>query len=255
MRIIVRNYRTTQGEVDLVARDGDTVVFVEVKTRRRGEPAEAVTAEKQRRLTLAAMHFLKRHRLLEHSARFDVITVIWPESGRAPVDRALPGRLPARRPRSDVPLMHTLGNRVALQRRPPPSARPRPKPLRPSDTSTKSEIFRRIGKLRKPRNVPGPVPRKTGIGLAIDGRRRPGAGRPSGTAESPPRPEPARDGPTKEEVTSMKANWLRMMGLMGLGALGLGLARPRRRPRRRARADRQPVRPSGHRPDALQNRR
>jgi putative endonuclease len=85
MRIIVRNYRTTGGEVDLIARDGDAVVFVEVKTRRRGAPAEAVTPEKQRRLTLAAMHFLRRHRLLEHSARFDVVAVLWPESGRSPI--------------------------------------------------------------------------------------------------------------------------------------------------------------------------
>jgi putative endonuclease len=84
MRIIVRNYRTAQGEVDLIARDGDTVVFVEVKARRRGEPAEAVTAEKQRRLTLAALHFLKRHRLLEYPGRFDVVAVVWPESGRVP---------------------------------------------------------------------------------------------------------------------------------------------------------------------------
>jgi putative endonuclease len=85
MRVIVRNYRTTQGEVDLIARDGDTIVFVEVKARRRGEPAEAVTSEKQRRLTLAAVHFLRRHGLLEHSSRFDVVAVVWPESGKSPV--------------------------------------------------------------------------------------------------------------------------------------------------------------------------
>lgn len=84
MRVIVRNYRAPRGEVDLVARDGDTVVFVEVKTRRRGEPAEAVTPEKQRRLTLAAMHFLKRHRLLEHAGRFDVVAIVWPEPGGPP---------------------------------------------------------------------------------------------------------------------------------------------------------------------------
>ncbi len=84
LRIIVRNYRTPQGEVDLIARDGDVIVFVEVKARRRGDPAEAVTPEKQRRLTLAAVHFLKRHRLLERGGRFDVVAVVWPDSGRAP---------------------------------------------------------------------------------------------------------------------------------------------------------------------------
>ena len=84
MRIIVRGYRTARGEVDLIARDGDTLVFVEVKSRRRGEPAEAVTLEKQRRLTLAALHFLKRHRLLETRSRFDVVAIVWPD------DRAKP---------------------------------------------------------------------------------------------------------------------------------------------------------------------
>src|SRR5271168_5306249 len=70
LRILTRGYRTNQGEVDLIARDGNVVVFVEVKSRREGVPAEAVTLEKQRRLTLAALHFLRRNNLLEHSCRF-----------------------------------------------------------------------------------------------------------------------------------------------------------------------------------------
>ncbi len=83
LRVLLRGYRTTQGEVDLIARDGDTVVFVEVKSRSRGVPAEAVTPEKQRRLTLAALHFLKRHELFDHPCRFDVVAIVWPE-GRQP---------------------------------------------------------------------------------------------------------------------------------------------------------------------------
>jgi putative endonuclease len=79
LRILVRNYRTPQGEIDLIARDGSILVFIEVKSRRRGTPAEAVTPEKQRRLTLAALHFLKRHGLLEQRCRFDVIAIVWPE--------------------------------------------------------------------------------------------------------------------------------------------------------------------------------
>ena len=82
-RVIVRGYRTTQGEVDLICREGDVLVFVEVKSRRQGQPAEAVTPEKQRRLTLAALHFLKRHGLLEQPCRFDVVAIVWPE-GRRP---------------------------------------------------------------------------------------------------------------------------------------------------------------------------
>src|SRR5215210_5904700 len=81
-RILVRGYRAPQGEIDLIARDGGTLVFIEVKSRRRGTPAEAVTPEKQKRLTLAALHFLKRHGLLEQRCRFDVVAIVWPE-GRA----------------------------------------------------------------------------------------------------------------------------------------------------------------------------
>lgn len=84
MRVITRGYRTPQGEIDLIARDGDTLVFVEVKTRRQGQPAEAVTPEKQRRLTLAAVRFLRRHRLLDVPARFDVVAITWPDDRRPP---------------------------------------------------------------------------------------------------------------------------------------------------------------------------
>jgi putative endonuclease len=84
LRILHRGYRTDHGEIDLVARDGDVVVFVEVKARRRGDPAEAVTPEKQRRLTLAALHYLKRHGLLEGRSRFDVVAIVWPEDDSLP---------------------------------------------------------------------------------------------------------------------------------------------------------------------------
>lgn len=83
-RLILRGYRSGHGEVDLIARDRDVLVFVEVKARRRGEPAEAVTLEKQRRLTLTALHFLKRHRLLEQACRFDVIAIVWPDDRSRP---------------------------------------------------------------------------------------------------------------------------------------------------------------------------
>src|ERR1700722_20114987 len=84
MRILLRRYQTEQGEIDLIARDGDTLVFVEVKARRRGQPAEAVTLEKQRRLTLAALQFLKRHDLLEQRCRHDVVAIVWPDDKREP---------------------------------------------------------------------------------------------------------------------------------------------------------------------------
>jgi putative endonuclease len=74
-------------ELDIVACRGRTIVFVEVKTRASadaGHPAEAVDAAKQRRLTKLAVTFLKRHRLLDYSARFDVIAITWPDGQKKP---------------------------------------------------------------------------------------------------------------------------------------------------------------------------
>jgi putative endonuclease len=82
--IVERNYRCRAGEVDLVALDGDTVVFVEVKTRRGegfGSPLEAVDPRKQRQVCRAAQQFLAEKRLQDRVARFDVVGVWW-ENGR-----------------------------------------------------------------------------------------------------------------------------------------------------------------------------
>ena len=76
--IIARRYRTRAGEIDIIARDGDTTVFVEVKSRAGddfGGGAVAVTAWKQRRVALMAMDYLTRHRLRDAPCRFDVVTV------------------------------------------------------------------------------------------------------------------------------------------------------------------------------------
>lgn len=86
-KIVARRHRWRRGDLDLVAVDGRTVVFVEVKTRRThraGHPAEAVGPEKQRRIANAAVAFLKAHGLLEHSARFDVVALTWPSESRRP---------------------------------------------------------------------------------------------------------------------------------------------------------------------------
>jgi putative endonuclease len=85
--IVARSDRGRLGEIDLVAVDGRTVVFVEVKTRRShdtGHPADAVDEDKQRRLTRLALTYLKRHDLLEYSARFDVVAVTWPDDANRP---------------------------------------------------------------------------------------------------------------------------------------------------------------------------
>jgi putative endonuclease len=80
-KIVARGSRGALGEIDLVAVDGRTVVFVEVKTRRSqdgGHPAEAVNHDKQRRLTRLAIGYLRRHELLEYPVRFDVVAITWP---------------------------------------------------------------------------------------------------------------------------------------------------------------------------------
>ena len=76
--ILDRRYRTRFGEIDIVARDGDTIVFVEVKARATAEfgpAAEAVTPLKQRRLASMAVDYLARHRLTESPCRFDVVAI------------------------------------------------------------------------------------------------------------------------------------------------------------------------------------
>jgi putative endonuclease len=84
MRIWLRGFRTRTGEIDLIARDGDTLVFIEVKSRRQGDPAEAVTPEKQRRITSSALAFLHRYKLLDERCRFDVVAIVWPDDRQPP---------------------------------------------------------------------------------------------------------------------------------------------------------------------------
>ena len=81
-RIVVTRRKLRYGELDIIAVDGRTVVFVEVKTRRSAEavrPALAVDALRRQRMTRAANAFLKSHGLLQRcAARFDIIEVVWP---------------------------------------------------------------------------------------------------------------------------------------------------------------------------------
>ena len=87
--ILARRYRLRMGEIDIVARHGQTVVFVEVKTRRGdafGGGAAAVGSWKQRRIGMVAAHFLNRHRLTDAPCRFDVVTVDVTPSGNGSVE-------------------------------------------------------------------------------------------------------------------------------------------------------------------------
>ena len=76
--ILDRRYRTKFGEIDIVAWEGGTTVFGEVKTRlgeQFGGAVEALTAWKQRRLTQMAVDYLARHRLHDRPCRFDVVAI------------------------------------------------------------------------------------------------------------------------------------------------------------------------------------
>ncbi|MGB9699237.1 MAG: YraN family protein [Thermodesulfobacteriota bacterium] len=77
-KILERNYKCPLGEVDLVARDKNTLVFIEVKTRKTkdfGGPAAAVDLRKQRQLSKVALHYLNQNKLNNVPARFDVVAI------------------------------------------------------------------------------------------------------------------------------------------------------------------------------------
>lgn len=90
-KIIARNFRCEVGEIDIVARDGKVLVFVEVKTRADDDPTpeDQVNSAKQHQLTKAAKTYLTRYGVPQPPARFDVVAIVWPE-GRDPQIRHTP---------------------------------------------------------------------------------------------------------------------------------------------------------------------
>lgn len=87
MTVVERRHRTRRGEIDLVCRDGEMLVFVEVKTRRSeraGSPLESITPAKQRQLTRLALSYLKQHDLLECPARFDIVGILFEDDSETP---------------------------------------------------------------------------------------------------------------------------------------------------------------------------
>ena len=88
LQVLDRNWRCRDGELDVVAREGDALVFCEVKTRRGtgfGHPAEAVTSAKRRRLRRLARAWLASHDQHAPDLRFDVVAVHVPVAGPAQV--------------------------------------------------------------------------------------------------------------------------------------------------------------------------
>ena len=85
--IIEHSFGEKVGEIDLIASDGRTAVFVEVKTRTSdiaGDPTEAVDDKKQRHITQSARLFAVKNRLENAPLRFDVISILWPDPTKPP---------------------------------------------------------------------------------------------------------------------------------------------------------------------------
>jgi len=77
-RILETNYRSPEGEIDIIARDGDYLVFIEVRTKRSlefGSPEESITPNKMEKLRAAAAHYRQTHDYLPASWRIDVVAV------------------------------------------------------------------------------------------------------------------------------------------------------------------------------------
>jgi putative endonuclease len=100
LKFLTANFRTSRGEIDLIFRDRDCLVFVEVKTRSSEEwtrPAAAVNAERRRRLTRAALDYLRLLRNPLVKVRFDIVEVLLLDGAVREV-RHLPNTFPMERP-------------------------------------------------------------------------------------------------------------------------------------------------------------
>lgn len=85
VEILVRNYRSPRGELDIVGRDGVTLCFIEVKTRRkavRTTPGDAVGRERRARMVRAGDDYLRDIGSPAVPYRFDIVEIVWPRRGR-----------------------------------------------------------------------------------------------------------------------------------------------------------------------------
>lgn len=76
--ILEKNFRSRLGEVDIIAEEKGSLVFIEVKSRASrqfGDPKEAITEQKKRQISKTALGFMNRHKLFGQQARFDVVTI------------------------------------------------------------------------------------------------------------------------------------------------------------------------------------
>ena len=84
-QVLARNVHYGRYEIDIIAREGDTLAFVEVKTRRSGEialPEQNITSAKQRHIRQAAYRYIADHPEPDVYYRFDVVSIVIPEKGK-----------------------------------------------------------------------------------------------------------------------------------------------------------------------------
>ena len=77
--ILERNYKLRSGEIDIVAKENNTISFIEVRTRsslKFGSPFASVTTSKQRQIIRTALHYIKVNNLFDYEVRFDVVSVL-----------------------------------------------------------------------------------------------------------------------------------------------------------------------------------
>ena len=89
-KILARRYDCPAGEIDLIAADGRTLVFVEVKTRTESDgptdPTYGIRTPQQQRITRAAQYFLREMQVKTRPCRFDIVTVTWRAAGKPTVE-------------------------------------------------------------------------------------------------------------------------------------------------------------------------
>jgi putative endonuclease len=88
-KILDRNFRSHQGEIDIIAEDGDVLVFIEVKNysfRSFGSPYSAISKSKKENIIRTARYYLHKYRITNKNCRFDVLTIFWDSLKNQKVD-------------------------------------------------------------------------------------------------------------------------------------------------------------------------
>lgn len=88
-KILDSNYSTPQFEIDIIAKDNDTLCFIEVKTRtgvKKGLPREGVTPAKQKKIIMGAQYYLRLNKITNTRLRFDVVEVLYKDNSHTTCD-------------------------------------------------------------------------------------------------------------------------------------------------------------------------